>query len=798
MQTKRIRRDPAPGPGLSGGRLLTFAGISPAESAAHRAARIILPLLAFTGIFLRVLRFPTVARDSSLDFSWGAALSYFASSGLEYGKDIIYTYGPLGYMLKGSFTDHAWATQIAGNVILSAFVAAVYVRTAFILRKPGLLVVAVPIAYGLGDTVVAATPCLVFTMLWLGDRRSRWESAIAAGGLAALALVKFTVFLIAVPVVLAAALLYWTRGERRGAFVWLLAFGVVFGLLWTAFGGGAQAFLLYIEGSFQVAAGYAQMYLPAKLEWLESVSRLAAVIAALGLTGLLSRRDPGMLLNTAVWAFAAFAIWRSTFTRADVWHARAFFSLLPMLAAVLLAPVEARSHRRVAAGLTVVVLFLTVTTLCRTNDETFTEAFPNRLWTSITATARNITHPGAWLIGNRGVLQARESRFALSNLKSRIGSAAVDVLGDAQAIAIFNRLNYRPRPAFQGFIAYNPYLIRRNYEHYLNSAPPFVLFGSSTIDGRYLPQEDSAALAYTLFNYSLAGSERGYLLFRKQRDMDVLREMTPVETMRFEEGRAIGLSRWNAAPLWCSVTIEPDLLSSLRTAVYQPKAASLIVDTVSKRFVHRFLPDPAATGFIVNPLLESPTDMAALLCGGTPTRVQAMTLEFNSGASRKRRGVVRLYSLPSPAPHPACPDRSDPIFGAAPLSIETAIYKPVEIEGSLRMLVHAPGLVTFAIPERAYRVSGEFGIAPGAYTAPGHTDGVVFQVAVDRGGEPATIWEHWSRPLTEPGDRRVQRFEVNLPAGSRTLYLRTGIGPAGNGDYDWSAWSDIRFSAPER
>jgi hypothetical protein len=110
------------------------------------------------------------------------------------------------------------------------------------------------------------------------------------------------------------------------------------------------------------------------------------------------------------------------------------------------------------------------------------------------------------------------------------------------------------------------------------------------------------------------------------------------------------------------------------------------------------------------------------------------------------------------------------------------------------LLVHATGTMTFARPEAARRLTGEFGITDGAFTGPNRTDGAEFAVEVqDDTGRTMVIWRQTLAPLTVPADRGTHSFTVELPANAVRVRLQTRTGAKGDGSWDWTYWSSLRF-----
>jgi len=54
---------------------------------------------------LLLVQFPTPPARG-LDPSWSMSLLYFHQRGLEFGRDVIFTYGPLGFLLAPTYFGH--------------------------------------------------------------------------------------------------------------------------------------------------------------------------------------------------------------------------------------------------------------------------------------------------------------------------------------------------------------------------------------------------------------------------------------------------------------------------------------------------------------------------------------------------------------------------------------------------------------------------------------------------------------------------------------------------------------------
>ncbi len=139
---------------------------------------------------------------------------------------------------------------------------------------------------------------------------------------------------------------------------------------------------------------------------------------------------------------------------------------------------------------------------------------------------------------------------------------------------------------------------------------------------------------------------------------------------------------------------------------------------------------------------------------------------------------------------------------ALPLSIRAPFGPTARREGdSTVYAVHVPSSMAFPLPEHARRLTGAFGIRPGAFANQGAgTDGAGFHIRlVAPDGARSPLLDRLLRPAEVEGDRPLQRFSIDLPPappGSR-LEFTTDPGPADNSAYDWTIWTDLAIDCTE-
>jgi hypothetical protein len=143
------------------------------------------------------------------------------------------------------------------------------------------------------------------------------------------------------------------------------------------------------------------------------------------------------------------------------------------------------------------------------------------------------------------------------------------------------------------------------------------------------------------------------------------------------------------------------------------------------------------------------------------------------------------FALPIRRPGPV-PEQIRALYGAA----------AGDEDGTRVFFVHAPSIITYALPAGATRLGGRFGFRPGAYAEsnPGRTDGAEFIItSIGPGGERTDLLRQLLRPTEVPADRGEHAFAFNLPDPAKRSRIELTItnGPSGNAASDWTYWSDL-------
>lgn len=428
-------------------------------------------------VVLAVATWPvvTVAPSAGLDYSWQAALHLAATQGLDWGTDVVFTYGPLGFL----DVPQLWATPTF--VLALLYVGAVWlVFCATVVLLLGRRLGVVPAlllswaAAMLARTVEPAELVVVLLFILslaavqgvLSARAARYLVFITPFVTALQLLVKFNT---GVACALILAVTAWTLppGRARGVALAVGSGGIALAVLWLASGQSPSAFPAYVTRSLAVASGYsaAMAYeLPNSL-WHYPVTVVLFVTAGVLLWrfGVSASRWATVCLAIPFVYFQA----KHAFVRHDPAHGQSMFLALALLP--LATPWRARLWRG-AAVLTAVASFTMVLSQFYSGLELF---HPLRPALRAAAQARDILSTG-----RRNQLLETSRREMLAGLGFE-GFPADSLRGHDVHVDPFEAdaawllgVRWRPVPVFQTYVAYTPDLDRLNARHLLRADGP--------------------------------------------------------------------------------------------------------------------------------------------------------------------------------------------------------------------------------------------------------------------------------------------------------------------------------------
>ena len=481
------------------------------------------------------------------DPSWQAGLALARIHNLAWGPEIVFTYGPLGFLQNIAY--YSFGQSLLATIYQPVVVAALFLGIAAALRQRHApmtsligafattgIIALLHIGHGSGVPGLAYPELAILAaFVWAAvpllqpdpGRSTVLITCIALGSAAGLQLlVKFNTGLAIVGIALAVSvLLDWRALGRHGATVSAFAAST---LIWWVLAGQQPANLpSWLKSAAAMMSGYGEgMALPLRslrLYGETAVVLSLAWIVALCVVFVLGRPEIPRRYVVLV-GFVSMIVAKTAFVLFDLWRSLAALGFIVVVVAITPLTGIPKIPRR---ALVVIVATLLVGQLGLDTAGTFVS------WISRLASWRRCRRPGkrstAW---SRWPCQATSTNASdkprhasVRSTPSRtaiiktIGSGTVHVDPYETSAVWAYDFAWRPAPVFQTYAAYTPTLDDLNGETLANG-PEFVLSrlspnspATGNIGARLGVQESPRYSRALLCNYTLNGVEGRWALF---------------------------------------------------------------------------------------------------------------------------------------------------------------------------------------------------------------------------------------------------------------------------------------------
>jgi hypothetical protein len=618
-------------------------------------------LAASTALIYALAQFfpdPTIPAVT-IDDSWTQVLHVGFERRWQFGRDIVFTFGPWGFLCGGYYPPTfvisviVWAMlavvfwwagwrlacHFSGNKFLSWLwlagftgMANLYFGQSFDIR------------------CVAWVLLLLFLHFFVEDRSITARQALLAVALGLLSLVKFTSLIEATVVVGVIAADNIFRQRRFPWIALLFAGGILF--FWVAAGQHLSLFWSFLLHSRQLTDGYTEALQYGVTKTLFVIGFLSAAAMIVALTGYVTwrrHRHFGVFPVAGMGAIL-FLTFKHGFVRSDSIHeTTAALSLLVAALACLAVvwPVLQREKKwSLPADLLLVAGILFFTSI------TFTSWLPGGgLLTQFvhTFSVRNFLAPMNALT-KTGFLRKIYGQN-LADIRKQFPLPAVE--GDADIypwnqMALFaGGLSYHPRPVFQSYSAYTPEMAELNAAFLRsNRAASNILFEIDPLNGRYPSLDDGLSWPELLTRYDIADTNGTFLLLKRA---GTPREyhLTRVEEMTIHFGKAFTLPSTTNAPLWAEMEINESLLGTVAEALYKPAILRLMVSLRDGRQIYfRLVPGEARGGFILSPLIGDKASFVSLASTDGWSNLSGLEVTAITISAATKSGSTLCYESP--------------------------------------------------------------------------------------------------------------------------------------------------------
>jgi hypothetical protein len=605
-----------------------------------------LALLVYLLLFL-VAPFAPSYPQSGLDPSWQTGLNEAVVQHLDFGRDVLFAYGPYGVLDTGEYHPQLRWLGIVGGLVLAAG----YAVAVVVLLRGRRRWVAVALSLGaMAGLASTDALCLLYPMLaalgvhrlvseepslpaWWGHRA---QLAVLAAPFGLLPLVKLSTAPVVLAGLVAASVLLLVRRHRLEAAAFWVVPLLTACVLWLVAGQSLGSMDDYVIDSLPIVSGYTQAMSKGGHGAQAVLVALASALVVLAL--LTATRLPIVerLVVTALVAATLFVSFKAALVRLDP---HALIIVAPLIVTAVVAASYCRSWVvRVLLVLACVSVAMAMKTYWTMPvDPSLARSAERSLTAGPVGLAERVLDPA--LLDRRYAAALADIRHQDLVTRLRPGTD-VDLYPYDISGVLARHVRWNPRPVFQSYSAFTPELARRNAEHLEGEgAPGTVLFGIGAIDSRLPALEDGSSWVPLLENYRITRYDalHDYLVMRhRQHPVPLDISGHPVRVKGTLGTRMLLPAVGSPGQGWLATfDVRPTLKGRLAETFWKtaPMLITLTLEDGSiKKYV--FIPRMAQSRFLLSPLVLNPRNMAGLVFPGggsagaaTPPAIRAVLLE---------------------------------------------------------------------------------------------------------------------------------------------------------------------------
>jgi MFS family permease len=485
---------------------------SPMPTVSSRAINYGLAGIGVALTFVILIPFSPSFPLSGLDGSWQYAMNVAVAEHLRFGKDVIFTVGPLASVYTHVYSPDTDKMMIAASIVVTLAFVAGLILTATTTALPWLLLL--PFIAGqvfARDSLYIILPFLLLCACEAFPNHSRLGLAVIfllaiASGL--LPLIKGNALFSALVCTSLSVAALWQYSRGSAISVAAVALSAMI-LTWIASGQSLSDLPDYFFSQQQIVAGYTDaMSWPGTATNGNLIHLVVYLILACLLIWFAWRWTKAWRL-TAGLTLTLFMCWKSAFVRHDAHALIAATGLFLSGYVIFLRTGPRLGIAALALGLG--GWFAIGWSYIQLSPSEVFSRTANAISTSATGAVQRLIDP-----------QHLKQQFSEAVAKIAQAhplpaySGTADVYPADLSILLASGTKWVPRPVIQSYSAYTPALLNLNKLHLTTAAPSRIYFKVQAIDNRYPSLEDGASWPTLLSHFTITGFADDYAILQRR------------------------------------------------------------------------------------------------------------------------------------------------------------------------------------------------------------------------------------------------------------------------------------------
>jgi hypothetical protein len=551
-----------------------------------------------------------------LDQAWAYGLNYAFDKGLVMGRDIYFTFGPLGWLehtrvvsINMLYLSTAFSFLISLAMNAAVLHLAWQVASQPFLRLLNLVAAVALIVFSFPEMqrLLVLGYALIF-LHWLISRQI--YLILLSCTVTFCVFIKFSYGASAFSMwFLYLALLYYRDRKTKVVNIALISLVVSYIVIWLMMYGSLSGALGYLEGELHISSGNASAMAmnPENNWWAIGAFYFSIILSAI----ILQRYGYQYHLLALVFTGPLFVWTKYTFAQEQALHFVPILAFVVYLLAIFIIVVPGWVQKISLVSLMLCACIAwkgmhtpTVGTPDYYNVPHSTLRMPDK--GLLKNPRRHVKYLfNVWQTGEKERLQPLRLP---KGMREMIGDTTVDIYPWELSIAAANNLNWQPRPAFQTYVAYMPFLDRKNAEFYSSaSAPDYIVWHHhefQDVMNRYSLSSEPMTTESMLRHYKLLHCEGIFCLW-KRAEQDQLQAVADIKTETVHWNEWITLPAYDANILRTKLFAKRTLPGRLNLLAW--KEGGIEIDYKLENGTiktHDLLIDNAVSGVWISPYID--------------------------------------------------------------------------------------------------------------------------------------------------------------------------------------------------
>jgi len=568
---------------------------------------------------------------AGLDPSWILGLNWGKTINVQWGKEFLFTYGPL-YYFSGIIVPDFYSSKmyLLIEVCLNLFYSLIKAGTVFLFYRRANStykmyaaifsgVVMLLCSQGSPELIVffaAMLLCDGFYELYENDtvisKKIIVNNIIASLLMVIAQYTKFSFFNIAVVLLILLSILYISRRKYKIAVTLAGSYIFFSSLLWIISGQRINNLFGYIYTGLQFSNGYtpAMNYHFVDLTTF-NIFVLSFITIGFFVIILIYFLNKKKYLHFFLCFFISpqiFLLFKESFVRADSGHVYIFMKVIPIITLYLLfvsllysQPLKQQNNLFVINS-SYYSLISAIIVTCISMNILNIRILPENHAYQIIEYYKDFNNN---IIKTKEYIQKSYNNF--NDLLENINTEdKIDIFPwDISLLYAYN-LNWQPRPVIQSYTNYTQILDSLTARHFISEkAPDKLIFTPMTIDGRYALFDEPETFRTVLLNYSITMVNSSYLILEKNKNIYPVK-MDEIKTITAKTGEIIEVPFYEDAYVFMEVAYDFNFLGKLvnfffKTNIFKNNNLNIeIYLTDESKAKYRFIHKTAKNGLFVS------------------------------------------------------------------------------------------------------------------------------------------------------------------------------------------------------